>query len=551
MALADLKVLIALEGGAAVVQGLSAVDAGMHKVASSASGALSSGISRAVEAMRALGAITLATSAAIGGLASVSAFQTAVKLDSLTRGLASVSVNAADLRAQLSRLREVAKLPGLGFEEAVSGSVALQSAGLSARLAERSLMAFGNALATVGKGKADLSGVTLALQQISAKGKVSAEEINQINERVPQIRKAMQSAFGTSDTEALSKMGISTTQFIEGVVKQLEKLPKITGGIGNDIENLQDGIKNALLPLGNGLVAMFSAMGGSMEKSLAFVEKLATKVGEVLAAVGKSGELGNLFQKIFGGGVGLDGLQDTMLRVIANILAVIGNVRGAVDTIKYNIGQVSSYLGNLFDNLAAKARLTFSFMVEGVSLMGQALVLAVSAPLQGIKNLLFGLGLIGPAVAKLLEMSPMGIGNSAGMQAIKGGISQVWEQYQSAMSGVDAANPVASPQFKSIDMMQGADSIYKNLKKNLSPLPSLPENMSFGGVQAQAQSASSGIWAQWDKYLSGIEKNTKKSADLLDSRQTLGGGELARAGVSGSEMARYAAARYQRLYGRG
>lgn len=95
-----------------------------------------------------------------------------------------------------------------------------------------------------------------------------------------------------------------------------------------------------------------------------------------------------------------------------------------------------------------------------------------------------------------------------------------------------------------------ADSYRKAIYNSIEP-QGLPDNLSFGGVQAKAQSASSGIWAQWDKYLAGIEKNTKKTSDILDSRHTLGGGELARAGVSGSEMARYAAARYQRLYGRG
>src|SRR5690606_26404524 len=117
--------------------------------------------------------------------------------------------------------------------EAIQGSVNLQAAGFSADLARRSLMAFGNALATVGKGKADLDGVGLALSQIASKGKISAEEINQLSERVPQIRVAMKAAFGTSDTEQLQKMGIDATQFVEGVVAQLEKLPAVTGGINN------------------------------------------------------------------------------------------------------------------------------------------------------------------------------------------------------------------------------------------------------------------------------------------------------------------------------
>ena len=81
---------------------------------------------------------------------------TAANMEALRKGLDSVATAADPTSKQLERLKEVAKLPGLGFEEAIQGSVRLQSAGFSANLAERSLKAFGNALATVGRGKAEL-----------------------------------------------------------------------------------------------------------------------------------------------------------------------------------------------------------------------------------------------------------------------------------------------------------------------------------------------------------------------------------------------------------
>ncbi|MES2465204.1 MAG: tape measure protein, partial [Armatimonadota bacterium] len=168
-------------------RGMGTAGKGVATVFAAVASASANPIGRMMQLTQTIGTLT----AAMGALAAAAGFQVAAKMDSLTRGLASVSVNAQDLQAQLSRLKDVAKLPGLGFEEAVQGSVALQSAGLSASMAERSLMAFGNALATVGKGKAELQGITLAIQQISAKGKVFAEEINQINERLPQIRQAM------------------------------------------------------------------------------------------------------------------------------------------------------------------------------------------------------------------------------------------------------------------------------------------------------------------------------------------------------------------------
>lgn len=180
--------------------------------------------------------------------------RSATQMDSLKRGLTAVSGSSAEANRQLKRLNEVAKLPGLGRVEAIQGSIQLQAAGLSARTAERSLRAFGNALATVGKGKADLDGVTLALTQITSKGKVTAEEINQIAERVPQIRVAMQKAFGTASTEELQKMGISAREFIEKINTELLKLPQVTGGAQNAFENLQDAVRDLTAAIGQQLL---------------------------------------------------------------------------------------------------------------------------------------------------------------------------------------------------------------------------------------------------------------------------------------------------------
>lgn len=182
------------------------------------------------------------------------ALDSARSFDSLTRGMTAVSGSAENAKREIAALREVAKLPGLGFKEAIQGSINLQAAGLSAELARRSLAAFGNALATVGKGKAELDGVNLALSQIVSKGKISAEEINQIAERVPQIRKITEAAFGTSNTEVLQKRGIGSTEFINKIVAELEKLPKVTGGVQNAFENLSDTIEQALVPVGNALL---------------------------------------------------------------------------------------------------------------------------------------------------------------------------------------------------------------------------------------------------------------------------------------------------------
>lgn len=187
----------------------------------------------------------------------VASAASAIRLDSLKMALNAITGDSKETEIQFARLREVAKLPGLGFSEAVEGSVALQSAGFSARLAERALMGFGNALATVGKGKNELDKINLALTQIVGKGELRAQELNQIAEHLPQIRGILQRAFGTTDTEAIQALGLDVEDFFEIVITELEKLPQMTGGARNTLENMADAAFLSLSKFGDAVLRVF------------------------------------------------------------------------------------------------------------------------------------------------------------------------------------------------------------------------------------------------------------------------------------------------------
>lgn len=210
----------------------------------------------------------LAAALSVGAISSLAkdAVTAAGNLEGLVNGLTAVSSEGEDVQATLARLAKVAAQPGLGFAEAIQGAVNLRAVGFSAKQAEDILTQFGNALATVGKGKDDLAGVVLALSQIISKGKVSAEEINQIAERVPQIRKVMKDAFGTADTEAIQKMGIAVEDFVGRVVAELAKIPRVAGGLRNELENTSDQIDQLTAKLGKELApAYVGALNGAIE----------------------------------------------------------------------------------------------------------------------------------------------------------------------------------------------------------------------------------------------------------------------------------------------
>jgi tape measure domain-containing protein len=352
MALANLILKIKAEGAEQAKRGVDQLSESVQNL----------GRSAAIGA----GAFAALSAVALGGLMN-SAFQSAVELDSLTRGLATVSKNAEDLTGQMSRLREVAKLPGLGFQEAIQGSIRLQSAGLSASLAERSLSAFGNALASVGGGKDQLEGVITALSQISSKGVVSAEEINQIAERVPQVRRLLQSAFGTSDTEAIQKMGITATDAIARIVAEAEKLPRASGGIKNFLENLSDAFQDALRPLGQGIVEMIEGSGGGVENLLSGLKDIGRQVGEVFASIGKSGALSEILNTISGAVQGLSGGMDiSPLESIAGTLLSIAN--NIPDAFKAGAEAISAIVYNL--EIAGTKFYTNMVAASGVLMVG-------------------------------------------------------------------------------------------------------------------------------------------------------------------------------------
>jgi tape measure domain-containing protein len=313
--------------------------------------------------------LTATITAPIVGLATA-AVKSASDLQSLEIGLRAVTKEAGPLSAQLERLKEVAKLPGLGFKEAVQGSINLQAAGFSAKTAERALSAFGNALATVGKGRADLDGVVTALAQIASKGKVSAEEINQLAERLPQIRVAIKSAFGEGiiDAKDFEKAGISAQQFIEKIITEFEKLPKATGGFKNEMENLKDAADQALSSIGKALIPFATQIVSALQPVAEFAQKAGEAFGKlpapVQAAAGAFAALLAVVGPLLGGAGLLAGAANSIITLTSSIAGLAGG-----------IGPLSAALGGVGGALSLATPLAIAF---GAAIAGWAIYEAVT-----------------------------------------------------------------------------------------------------------------------------------------------------------------------------
>lgn len=187
-------------------------------------------------------------------------------MEKLQNGLIAIMGSSEGAAVELEKLRKVAENPGLALPEVVKASASLQSVGMSADAARETITQFGNAVARAGGGAEQFDGVVLALSQISAVGKVTQEDLNQIKERLPEFARVMKEEFGVVTAEGIRELGISSEEFIQRSVGALSNLERANGGLGNAFDNLKDNITNSLAELGKAinnslnLEAVFTAL---------------------------------------------------------------------------------------------------------------------------------------------------------------------------------------------------------------------------------------------------------------------------------------------------
>ena len=492
MTVAELTAKISVVGEAAAVRALSRVGQSAKSVG---------------EAIRTAADATRLFELAQNSFAAVTGVQAAMAYDSQVRGLAAYAKNAEELQTQLGRLKEIAKLPGLGLTEVRAGVLNLEAAGLSAQTSERALMAFGNALALVGKGKSELDGVILALGQIASKGSISAEEINQIAERVPQIRQVLVSAFGTASTEAIQKMGLSADVAIGKIIAGLEMLPKATSSALTTFENLQDALEQAFLPIGRGILDIFSSAEGGTMRLIERVAEMGRQIGEVFSAIGKSGVIQDFLNRVIGAFGPGGNFQQAMINVAANLLAFFAQL----PRILQELGPaIMTFFGDIGYNIKAFFKNTFGDLQTEI----QDLVKFLDSQ---FSSFLFKFEPILPDNVKSILQTRQNELQAPETKAPK------WN-YITPRFPMPAAGAVP-------DL---AGEYGRAIREMLGP-QGLPGGMIYGGAQGTGGGLGGPSIAD---NIGRIADNTKTAADALTlRRETLGGGQLGQLGVTAAEMA--------------
>ena len=213
-------------------------------------------------------------------VAGAAAIKAGSDMESLTMGLKAVMKSSEATATEVAKLREVAKLPGLGLEEAVKGTIRLQILGNSADQSRRIMGELGNALAVVGGGREDFNEVIRQLSQLGAVGKVTKENLDPIIERIPQLAAIIKEKFGPEalgDTaKTFERMGISSQQFIAIITDELAKGERAGNTYKNSWTNIEQAAKDAaaefgktLLPIAQRVLDDFLTPGIEQAKALA------------------------------------------------------------------------------------------------------------------------------------------------------------------------------------------------------------------------------------------------------------------------------------------
>lgn len=260
------------------------------------------------------------------------------------------------------------------FKDLQDSSRRLLAFGFAAKDIIPIMNAVGSAVAGLGGGKEQIDRVTLALGQMQAKGKVSAEEMNQIAELGVPGWQMIASAIGKSIPEAMKlaeKGAIDSTTAINALITGMNAkfpgmLEKQSQTINGQLSNLRDGVTLTATLIGEKLTNAFhiaDAVGAAARAVSGFAQMV------------KTGGLGEALETMFPPGlravlIGVAGAITASLVPALGALAVsfgaatvaagpflaIGaGIGAAAYLIMQNWEPVSTFFYGLFDNIAKMA----------------------------------------------------------------------------------------------------------------------------------------------------------------------------------------------------
>lgn len=330
-------------------------------------------------ALKAFGRTVAVATAAFGAWG----ISVAAQRDAQQRGLQAMLGSAKEAERVMTRMRAVALQPGVTFDAGLSLATSLMAVKVHADLAVDAVGNFGNALALAGRGEEELQRVGVALSQIVSKGKVSAEEINQLAEAVPQIRDVMMSVFGTADTEKLQRdlaaAGISAKQFVELLVEGFTPgglVAKATDTFSNKLVNLKAAFRDLAAAFGSAFVT--PSGGAALDQFTATIQSLGPAMRQLgQAAAAALPALGRFIKQLLdpstiaGGAEALAEVMTRLRQVPAHVQSWLTMAGGYVAAFGDLLADIMVAVGIDLSNLVARGSRLIGVGVAAIKAGGQ------------------------------------------------------------------------------------------------------------------------------------------------------------------------------------
>jgi len=306
---------------------------------------------------------------ALGGVA----VKASADMDSLRRALVTTTGSASEASKQFARLEEIAKLPAIGLEEAVRGSIRLQNYGLSAELAEKAMRGFSNAIGSSGGSADDTNEALRQLGQTFGRQKVTMDNLRIILERVPQAAKIIREEFGSAaladPATALEKLGVNSEQFVTVLINRLNEAQKVAPGLKTEIENLGQEFQKTAAAVGDQLAPAIKDMIGYMSDGLKTVADFAKGFADMPKPVQQIGLAFGAFLVT----------APLVVTAVGTIITNFGVIAGAAGTIGTAVAGFATTLGTYGAATSAAVGLMAGAWVAGAAVAVYSVGTLVSA----------------------------------------------------------------------------------------------------------------------------------------------------------------------------
>ena len=254
----------------------------------------------------------------------------------------------------IARLEEMGALTPFEFEELDKAAKLLNMAGYEGENLYKTLTNVGDAVSAIGGSGEDLQAISMAIFQMATKGKISAEEMNQLAERGIPAWDMVAKAMGKSTKEVM-KMSEDGKLFAEDVLPMLtEQLGKRFGGAMQKQSQTFNGLMSTLKD--NAKIAASVIMRDLFEKIKDILPSIISAVERFTNAF-KAGGWKGVFEEFLPPSVA-QGVINTLGMIKSAFEGVKSFIVGWVNFIKNLFsgdGGIGSSLGKIFDALKTVA----------------------------------------------------------------------------------------------------------------------------------------------------------------------------------------------------